>query len=445
MVKWSDVTNAVARIENVNGLAVGAGFLIPKDRVITCAHVINIALGRKHETVILPEGSISLVFPRTNVYARGRVIFWDRSADYAILTLEKAVNIQSIKLLNTNTGEIEFWDHGFRAWGFPESIRKRGLFVDGKLRDQLGDGRLQINRKDSTPFIAKGFSGGPIWDEELGGVIGLVVETNERDGLAACLLTKDLFTAIPDLCDAIDLSSNNNSSRHPDSLYKLLDPHNFDLREQIEKFATYYPTEGVIGYVVLDSDEIFLNNFRKRLNDELGRSNTYCHPSTLRVSEIRQPPEIVLSTIRRYVMGRPAEEDIIFFISGLQIDDQIALFWHQLKSEMNELVTSRVLAIVFAIESNPSLPSDIYMIPSPNFTRGDTRIWISGIVNELGWPREAISIWQKTILLGCSNNRGELINLWVYDHLEFASKELRRIRSFAEWKDSLAIWGNSYA
>lgn len=57
-----------------------------------------------------------------------------------------------------------------------------GVWARGRLRERIGDsGWLQIEAESETGYIVQpGFSGTPVWDEEAGGVVGMVV-TTERD------------------------------------------------------------------------------------------------------------------------------------------------------------------------------------------------------------------------------------------------------------------------
>ena len=53
----------VARFRNPQGNACGTGFLIDRRHVVTCAHVVNAALGMSMEGDIRPEKRLRLDLP----------------------------------------------------------------------------------------------------------------------------------------------------------------------------------------------------------------------------------------------------------------------------------------------------------------------------------------------------------------------------------------------
>ena len=60
---------SIARIRTADNHVVGAGFLVGQRQVLTCAHVIDDALGRPRNTPAMPQADIHLDFPlvaRTN-------------------------------------------------------------------------------------------------------------------------------------------------------------------------------------------------------------------------------------------------------------------------------------------------------------------------------------------------------------------------------------------
>jgi hypothetical protein len=76
---------------------VGAGFLADDRHVVTCAHVVNRALGRATEEIVLPEDEVMIEFPfasstepiPTRVLMDGWVPVGPREAgDVAVLELQ---------------------------------------------------------------------------------------------------------------------------------------------------------------------------------------------------------------------------------------------------------------------------------------------------------------------------------------------------------------------
>ncbi|MEJ8672941.1 hypothetical protein WKI71_44915 [Streptomyces sp. MS1.AVA.1] len=76
--------------------------------------------------------------------------------------------------------------HRWRAFGFPKypgrgGSKDAGIWTRGTVEGREGTGWWQLTCDEDAPYVlAGGFSGAPVWDEEYGGVIGIVVAV-ERD------------------------------------------------------------------------------------------------------------------------------------------------------------------------------------------------------------------------------------------------------------------------
>ncbi len=175
--------------ESCPTLPCGAGVALLGNQVLTCAHVIASAmhLGRviPNET---PIGEIWVDFPLTASakQVRTRVVFWDATADLAILEVLEPFpdEVGATKLLKT----ANLWEHKVQAFGFPVNHAK-GAWGDGKLRGPNADGWLEIVDSQSTGyFIQEGFSGGPVWDETHRHCIGIIVATESETSLRTSYL-----------------------------------------------------------------------------------------------------------------------------------------------------------------------------------------------------------------------------------------------------------------
>lgn len=62
--------------------------------------------------------------------------------------------------------------HRFRVLGFPAGMQD-GLWAGGELRDRQGTRWLQMQADPHDPPIAAGFSGAPVWAEDVGAVVGM--------------------------------------------------------------------------------------------------------------------------------------------------------------------------------------------------------------------------------------------------------------------------------
>lgn len=210
MTAVEDVRPAIARFRGANGRVTGAGCLLPGGRILTCAHVVNAALGRPGDAADRPAAPLSVEFPHAGGGATTATVLldggWNGAADVAVLALDTAPPAAPLRLLEPRGVAADLWSHPIRAWGFPDGSTERGLSSNGELRDRLTNGTFQINPADDhSPFIGKGYSGGPVWDDALGGVVGIVVQAQAQLNVAACLPAAALIIACPALADCIDV------------------------------------------------------------------------------------------------------------------------------------------------------------------------------------------------------------------------------------------------
>jgi WD40 repeat protein len=175
----------------------GLGVLIGPGQVVTCAHVVNTALGREKREQALPgEQDVVLVdFPLLpgGTVREARVVAWvppplDRSggADVAGLTLaEDAPAGAALARFRSAVPEPGTW---LRVFGYPGSPpRATGVHVEVELKGEVGGQLLQVeSRSHQTVKAQPGFSGSPVWDHASGEVAGLLQaapfsEEPERD------------------------------------------------------------------------------------------------------------------------------------------------------------------------------------------------------------------------------------------------------------------------
>ena len=196
---YSQLKAPIVRIFARSGNIVGMGFLVSEDSVLSCSHVIAAALGIAEDAPNPPTDTISLDFP---LIAPGQqlgahVSFWqpirsDGGGDIAVLQLEHAApeGTRAIYLVSAE----DMWNRSFRAFGFPEG-HDAGVWAPGTLRDRQATGWVQIEQISTTGYrVQQGFSGGPVWDEELDAVVGMVV-AEERDPTirAAYMIPTDML------------------------------------------------------------------------------------------------------------------------------------------------------------------------------------------------------------------------------------------------------------
>ncbi len=199
---------SIVRIYHSSGAVVGAGFLISNECVLTCAHVITQALGIAQNIQETPTEPINLDFPliAPGEKLTANVVFWQPVSptelveDLAGLKLNSMLPdaAQPVRLVTAD----ELWGHNLRVFGFPKG-HNNGVWASGVLRDQLASGWVQMEDVKATGYrVEPGFSGAPVWDEQLAGVVGMAVAAErQREGVKAAFLIpiKIISQAWPDL------------------------------------------------------------------------------------------------------------------------------------------------------------------------------------------------------------------------------------------------------
>jgi energy-coupling factor transporter ATP-binding protein EcfA2 len=196
--------DALVRIWSNTGEIWGAGFLATNNMVLTCAHVVSDALALDRQAT--PATAVQLDFPFISAKAMipTTVQFWqprraDGTGDIAGLVLQapKPSSACPLRLVSApNT-----WNHPFHAFGFPNH-RDDGVYTTGILRDKTVNGYIQVEDTKATGYpIQPGFSGTPVWDDALQGVIGMVALAEPKaETRAAFIIPADVLLEVcPDL------------------------------------------------------------------------------------------------------------------------------------------------------------------------------------------------------------------------------------------------------
>lgn len=202
---FEKLKSSVVRIRAANGKVEGAGFLIAGEQVVTCAHVVAQALGLLDESQ-KPQANVHLDFPLipSQHILTGSVICWqppkpERSGDVTVLKLDDKLpdGAQTVELVRTDN----LWGHRFRVFGFPPSYDD-GVWASGVLRDRQAAGWVQIEMEESEYRVESGFSGAPVWDEQLNAVVGMIVATERRPDIKAAFMLPT--TMLVDACQQIN-------------------------------------------------------------------------------------------------------------------------------------------------------------------------------------------------------------------------------------------------
>jgi hypothetical protein len=176
----------VVRIYSTSDTVVGAGFLVSQKYILTCAHVVAYALGIARKTVEMPDVEICVDFPMlaAKQLFKAKVVFWrpvnpDQFVeDIAGLELDNSPPeaAQPARLITSE----DFWGHPFQVLGFPAK-QSNGAWASGELRAGIGNGWVQIEDVKQAGYrLEPGFSGAPIWDEKLEGVVGMAVAADSN-------------------------------------------------------------------------------------------------------------------------------------------------------------------------------------------------------------------------------------------------------------------------
>lgn len=151
------------------------GFLAAPGIVLTCEHVVRAVLGLSEKASVEAGAEVQLDFPfLKSGPLKARVLKADAEKDIAVLRLEADPPLDACPPPLVALQEIS--DHPCQAFGFTEEYPK-GVWVKGNLRGPISDfGWFQVDVDPKSTFsVDNGFSGTPLWDDKVCGVVGMVV------------------------------------------------------------------------------------------------------------------------------------------------------------------------------------------------------------------------------------------------------------------------------
>jgi NB-ARC domain/Trypsin-like peptidase domain len=162
----------------------GAGCLLPDGTVLTCAHVVNRAIGRDPHDADWPPYetgypcspvTVPISFPLSEesgaAVPRPAIVihFAYREPPINIAVLRPDPPSPDVRVRLARRTRLE---DRFAAYGFPERADE-GLWAQGTIGAPTGTG-VQLNT-DAGSFLEEGFSGAAVWDQESDAVTGIVV------------------------------------------------------------------------------------------------------------------------------------------------------------------------------------------------------------------------------------------------------------------------------
>jgi len=193
--------NAIVRILRGKSAIAGAGFVIDRNHIMTCAHVVAAALGSEALGLRMepPAGAVTIDFPNIETSkplsarvaddlplgyvawaARGRP---EWPADVAILRVDDPLPVAARPVdWQVESKALDSVD----GYGFPENRRDIGDWLCGRWKGPVGD-RVAVDMDDHDP-VHGGVSGGPVWNLDRGGVAGMMVEVDPHDRHRAYLV-----------------------------------------------------------------------------------------------------------------------------------------------------------------------------------------------------------------------------------------------------------------
>ncbi|MDA2805821.1 VMAP-C domain-containing protein [Nocardiopsis suaedae] len=193
--------------------AIGTGVLLPGNRALTCAHVVEAVRGGATVAVDSPGFDTHWCSEVGDV----RTVRQDR-ADFALLTLETPAPswMQSARLQRIGP----FDRRQLSTCGYPAGGDAAIWFYHWLGEFGGRPGHVQMLRQPSSPGIMPGCSGSGVRDDLTNAVVGLLVsswEAGEAGGGVAFMLPVDaVIDALPDLADCLETLDTAEPAPDPD-------------------------------------------------------------------------------------------------------------------------------------------------------------------------------------------------------------------------------------
>ena len=202
---------------------IGGGMFCGDGYVVTCAHVAS-------ETDEPPAGPVYVEFqnapPHDPIPARVAEGGWIPKSrgdggvrgDVAVLRLDGEVPVGAAPAPLRASPVGMAVSHDFHAYGYPSAHATGGVPARGKIVGPAELEWLALEAREVGQGFDQGFSGSPVWDMELGGVVGIIVvrdlppSADDRGSLtdprtAYAIRTEALATYWPQLQDKITAGS----------------------------------------------------------------------------------------------------------------------------------------------------------------------------------------------------------------------------------------------
>jgi WD40 repeat protein len=154
-----------------NGRPFGTGFLIAKDVAVTCAHVVESAGETLHVRFTGREEILPAEVLRE----------YQRDPNHGDIAFLRLGNVPAgCNPLSMGAAEHSFSGNSFQAFGYPTLSAVEGVHARGEILGMVteeGQRLLQLRSME----LNQGHSGSPVWDEQRGIVVGMVVSVYKSD------------------------------------------------------------------------------------------------------------------------------------------------------------------------------------------------------------------------------------------------------------------------
>ncbi|ESZ10154.1 hypothetical protein X737_32140 [Mesorhizobium sp. L48C026A00] len=164
--------------------------VVDSRHVLTCAHVVNVALGEPADAQNPPASNavVQVGFPMLPASEPfpGRVIKWRAAGetpldDIAVIRLDKDAPPEAGQALLADISGKSLDGDRLSVFGIAPG-RSIGNHVDAQFMGQNTDAWIQIEgSRNAGAFVEGGYSGGAVWDNEHEAVVGMIVRRFKSD------------------------------------------------------------------------------------------------------------------------------------------------------------------------------------------------------------------------------------------------------------------------
>lgn len=148
----------------------GTGFLVEGGWIVTCAHVLKAAERHTHR----PE-QVKFYLEQPDHFYWAEIVFEGdpHELDVAVLkplSLPDEISIAPLPLMESTHSQA----HSYQTFGYPAASGGRGIHASDRIEGPGLDPFQRPCLQVSSNKITHGFSGAPLWDADLSGVVGMV-------------------------------------------------------------------------------------------------------------------------------------------------------------------------------------------------------------------------------------------------------------------------------